>query len=509
LEEMNSKYLFVMIAILALVPTTIFVSATNESSYQYGYMKGYLTLDPQNSPTANWYPELKNDTCAPSPSYKSGNIVIPAVTNTTACEHGYFQGWKDWCSDIKHAVGCIGNITLGDFPDTLLRAHQQYIVGAKAASNVSSPICPMGENAAYCLGWANNNTFDDEGCADSPTANITRWLPGCIGDNIPANQIGALPILVGNWHFVNETEDGTKAITGTLLFNNNGYMKMTVHNKSGLGDYVLEESWAYIGTKHHILTICNGYGCQNSTLTTITPNHIESVDSNNDTVHLMRFHPSPSSLSADIAAAHPEESGMTDNITVLYQDGQNRADLQNYTGALSLYQKALAIDPNNVKVLADMGRVLYNLHNYTGAISAVDKALTIEPRHAYALESKGFLLYELGDYKQALGYINKALELNVSYQTLNIKGLDLTKLGDYGQAISAFNTAIAVNPDDDSLYYNKALTLTDLALHDHNRDDINLALQNVDKAIDMNVYDKNAESLKLSLGQLLFWAQHD
>ena len=212
---------------------------------------------------------------------------------------------------------------------------------------------------------------------------------------------------------------------------------------------------------------------------------------------------------ADIAAAHPEESGMTDNITVLYQDGQNQADLQNYTGALSLYQKALAIDPNNVKVLADMGRVLYNLHNYTGAISAVDKALTIEPRHAYALESKGFLLYELGDYKQALGYLNKALELNVSYQTLNIKGLDLTKLGDYGQAISAFNTAIAVNPDDDSPYYNKALTLTDLALHDHNRDDINLALQNVDKAIDMNVYDRNAESLKLSLGQLLFWAQHD
>ena|SRR5215831_9886878 len=70
-------------------------------------MKAYLTLDPQNSPTANWYPELKNDTCALSPSYKSGNVVIPGVTNTTACEHRYFQGWKDWCSSSKHAVGCI------------------------------------------------------------------------------------------------------------------------------------------------------------------------------------------------------------------------------------------------------------------------------------------------------------------------------------------------------------------------------------------------------------------
>ena len=130
-----------------------------------------VSLDPQNSPDANWYPELKNDRCALSPYYKSGNgIVISAVTNTTSCLDGFYQGWKDWCSNSKHAAGCIGNITLGNFPDTLLRAHQQYIAGAKMANNVSSPICPIGENAAFCLGWANNNTNEDEGCSEEPVS---------------------------------------------------------------------------------------------------------------------------------------------------------------------------------------------------------------------------------------------------------------------------------------------------------------------------------------------------
>jgi len=97
--EMNKKYLStVLIAILTLLPLSIVsVKATNEGSYRYGYMKKmYLALDPQNSPDANWYPELKNDTCSPSLSYKSGNgVVMPAVTNTTSFLDGFYHGSKD------------------------------------------------------------------------------------------------------------------------------------------------------------------------------------------------------------------------------------------------------------------------------------------------------------------------------------------------------------------------------------------------------------------------------
>ena len=54
-------------------------------------------------------------------------IVIPAVTNTTACQIGFFSGWKNWCSN--HAVDCVQNITRGDFPPIILQLHEQYLRG--------------------------------------------------------------------------------------------------------------------------------------------------------------------------------------------------------------------------------------------------------------------------------------------------------------------------------------------------------------------------------------------
>jgi hypothetical protein len=76
-----------MAAVLGLSP--ILSYGTNESSYQYGYWQGSLT-GPTFEKGANWNPILN---CNISPSFISDNpkgVVIPAVTNTTACEAGFF-----------------------------------------------------------------------------------------------------------------------------------------------------------------------------------------------------------------------------------------------------------------------------------------------------------------------------------------------------------------------------------------------------------------------------------
>ena len=52
---------------------------------------------------------------------------MPAVTNTTACEDGFFTRWKDWC--LSHAVNCIGNMTTGDYPPIISEAREQYVNG--------------------------------------------------------------------------------------------------------------------------------------------------------------------------------------------------------------------------------------------------------------------------------------------------------------------------------------------------------------------------------------------
>ncbi|MGB6529791.1 MAG: hypothetical protein WBF33_16925 [Candidatus Nitrosopolaris sp.] len=112
---------------------------------------------------ANWnpYSESDNNICALGGSYmleypkEVYGIVIPAVTNTTACQIGFFSGWKNWCSN--HAVDCVQNITRGDFPPIILQLHEQYLRGYNAANGSGNSMCPIGNNAAFCQGWDENN----------------------------------------------------------------------------------------------------------------------------------------------------------------------------------------------------------------------------------------------------------------------------------------------------------------------------------------------------------------
>jgi hypothetical protein len=89
-----------ILSILGLAPTLSY--ATNEGSYTYGYWQGSIT-GPQFAPGSNWNPELDNNTCHITPSSTLDNpkgAVIPAVTNTTACQDGFYNGYKNWC--INH-----------------------------------------------------------------------------------------------------------------------------------------------------------------------------------------------------------------------------------------------------------------------------------------------------------------------------------------------------------------------------------------------------------------------
>jgi tetratricopeptide (TPR) repeat protein len=176
----------------------------------------------------------------------------------------------------------------------------------------------------------------------------------------------------------------------------------------------------------------------------------------------------------------------------------------NYSGALSLYKKALTIDPYDYYTLSSIGRVLYRLHNYTGAIQYFDKALAHDPRDVYALYGKGLALYRLGNYSQALASYNSGLSLDpYMYDMLDTKALSLIKLGNLTDALSTLDAALALDPRDEYAFYNKALVLIELGLDKHNFGDMGAALENLDMALDINSDDKDALHMKTLLTQLL------
>lgn len=193
---------------------------------------------------------------------------------------------------------------------------------------------------------------------------------------------------------------------------------------------------------------------------------------------------------------------------MLYQQGQTQYESHNYTGALSLYNQGLAIDPHDVNTLSGVGQVLEAQQNYTGAIQYLDRALAVNPDDIFSLELKGFILNVLGEYRESLVSLNRALELTPMsdlvyvamptnlYVTLENKGLDLMKLGDYEQALSIFDKAIANQPHLEWAYYYKALTLVTLDFHTHNFEDMNTALRYLDKTLNINSDNKDASVLK-------------
>jgi hypothetical protein len=89
--------------------------------------------------------------------------------------------------------------------------------------------------------------------------------------------------------FTRRILDYGSIISGKIVYSDYGNFTLTVPNRSGFGDYKLEGSWGYQPQGHNILTECYAGACENNTLTTITPNHIEFTDNHGDIIHLMRI----------------------------------------------------------------------------------------------------------------------------------------------------------------------------------------------------------------------------
>ena len=183
----------------------------------------------------------------------ANGIVMPAVTNKTACIDGFLAGYKDWCSN--HAVDCVQNITFGDFPPMILQLHEQYLAGAKGANGSGISMCPIGENAAFCRGWDSNNGVDygyqDCGDAyDNYTGPFSSNLVGCPLDSIKPSQIAKPHVLVGTWNYVNESKSSSSKtmdmpitsleISGKIVYGKNGHFNLTIPNNSAFGDYKLD-----------------------------------------------------------------------------------------------------------------------------------------------------------------------------------------------------------------------------------------------------------------------------
>ncbi|HEY8110782.1 MAG TPA: tetratricopeptide repeat protein [Candidatus Nitrosotenuis sp.] len=88
-----------------------------------------------------------------------------------------------------------------------------------------------------------------------------------------------------------------------------------------------------------------------------------------------------------------------------YDDGK-------YPEAISEFDKALVISPNDPIALSNKAGALIDMNQYEKAIPLLEKALTVDPLMAGALYNKAAYLSMMGNIDEALSFLERAIKIN-------------------------------------------------------------------------------------------------
>jgi len=126
--------------------------------------------------------------------------------------------------------------------------------------------------------------------------------------------------------------------------------------------------------------------------------------------------------------------------------------------AITNYNKAINLDPNNIEAYYLRGIVYYEKQNYDQAIKDYTKAINeakkktkkIDPKIAMVYGNRGMVYKNKGDNKKALEDYNKAIENDpnnvIAY--INRGNLYAISEGTLDMAIDDYNTALSLDPNN-------------------------------------------------------------
>jgi tetratricopeptide (TPR) repeat protein len=92
----------------------------------------------------------------------------------------------------------------------------------------------------------------------------------------------------------------------------------------------------------------------------------------------------------------------------------------NYLSAVSYYQQALRVDPQNAALYNKLGVAELKLDNRGAARKQFAQALKYDPRNVSALNNLGAVAYLDKKYKSAVRYLKQALELDESIASTHL-----------------------------------------------------------------------------------------
>lgn len=173
----------------------------------------------------------------------------------------------------------------------------------------------------------------------------------------------------------------------------------------------------------------------------------------------------------------------TDQMTAkeFYDRGLEKANKEDYKGAIEDYNEALRLSPNYVIVYYSRGYARNQLEDYKEAIEDLNQYIQKNPKDAAARSQRGLAYKELHKYDEAIADLNKAIEINSKdAYAYNIRGIAYKYQGNYAQAISDYSKAIELKHDPLSYpYYNRGTA-------HYNEENYKAAIEDYSQAISLD-----------------------
>ncbi len=113
-----------------------------------------------------------------------------------------------------------------------------------------------------------------------------------------------------------------------------------------------------------------------------------------------------------------EETALVDidyNRKKLFKQGVNLMADEKLEEAITVFEQALRIDPDNVETLLKLGYARFHIDDHHEALRVYDRVLDIDVTNPEAWNLKGLVHYEQKNYSKALDSVEKAIETDPTY----------------------------------------------------------------------------------------------
>lgn len=142
------------------------------------------------------------------------------------------------------------------------------------------------------------------------------------------------------------------------------------------------------------------------------------------------------------------DAKMTKEAHALYQQACNYEYRSDYNTAISIIQKAIAINGDDAMLYTKIAGLYSDIGCYEDALGAYKKAIKLRPNDAFIYISIGNILQTMGDYENAYNSFMQAQQIypEYKYNYLNLANIEYFRKN-YQNAIENYNTFLSAYPE--------------------------------------------------------------